>query len=158
MQNSLSIDLPLNSITDVLLLDHSDRMPDVRRCLDDVLTWIQTVRDRHPTGTPRVKAHPRETDQALLQAVRELDDVALPHWLPVEIYANCFQPNATIHCGLTTFIVSSRILIPGRLVLLNGEVLPEHAEILTNWDPRVRVRPPNVDSRETVLSDEDLCP
>jgi hypothetical protein len=158
LQGPLSVHLALGSITDVLLLDHSDRIADVGRCLEDVADWVHSVRGRHPIGNPRVKAHPRETDRALLDGVDGLGDVALPHWLPIEIYANCLRPDATIHCGLTTFIVSSRVLIPDRRVLLNDDVPPEHAEILTRWDPRVTVRNAGAGTDAHFVSEEDLCP
>lgn len=141
LEEAFPIDDDHQPVTDLFLLDHSDRIDDVIRCVDDIACRANGVRGRSG-GVPAVKAHPRETDRRLLELLGQLDELVFPHWVPAEMFAPHLRPDATVYCGLTTFVVSSRFLIPDRQILLNRAVRPDHGQVLVRWDSSIEVEQP----------------
>jgi hypothetical protein len=137
MQAALPLPAPARPITDLYLLANSERMPDPVGYVGEMRAWVaQRVAD-DPTTYIAVKAHPREKDRRLMAAVHDLGDYTIPHWVPAELLTGHLNPSGSVHCGLTTFIVSSRQLLPQRRLYLDQTVRPEHVEIVQRWDPTI---------------------
>jgi len=101
-------------------------------------TWIDTVMHDEPKATLAVKPHPRETNRRLLDAVGSIGGVqVLPPWLPAEMLTSYLAADVTIRCDLTTFAMTSRILLPGRSVELEPTVAVDASAMLHRWDPTI---------------------
>ena len=123
-------------VTQLRLLNHSTVLPALNVVMGELRDWVDDVR-RDPAAVPAVKAHPRERSTKLHAALHTLGVRVLPNWYPVEILGPALAPDVELWCGLTTFIVSSRFLVPGRRVILDASVAPRPADFLRRWDATI---------------------
>ncbi len=130
-------------ITHLHLLSRTTPTYGAGASLAAVRRWADAVREHRPEASLAVKAHPLESDTAMLGALEKVDDlVVLPSWLPSELLSSLLAPDVCIRCDLTTYIVTSRVLLPGRTVELEATVAPDSARALLQWDPRIREAEP----------------
>jgi len=126
------------SITDLHLLGRTTPTHGAHSGIEAMRAWADSVRDRYPGASLAVKAHPLESDRATLKALEDVDDLqVLPSWVPSELLTSLLAPEVRIRCDLTTFIVTSRVLLPGRTVELESTVAAESARALLEWDPQI---------------------
>jgi hypothetical protein len=118
-------------------LRHTERIADVPAYVAEACTWARKVRG--VGGRAAVKAHPRETNVQLLRALREIGATELPRELPAEVLTRLLSPDCSITCGLSTFVLTSRIMLPGRRVYLEGAVDRALADRLAAWDAMVAI-------------------
>jgi hypothetical protein len=124
-------------VNNMYLLQHSRRIANIPEYIAKLRQWAVAVRSSDLPGVPAVKAHPRETNAELLKELTTVGAVVFPHQVPVELISPSLLANITITCGLTTFIVSSRDLLPDRRIVLDDSVDPVYAAILQRWDPSI---------------------
>jgi hypothetical protein len=114
----------------------SGRSPDAS--MFALRTWVNSVRHEQPSASLAVKPHPRETNRRLLDALHRIDGLeVLPSWMPAEMLAPSLAEGVTIRCDLTTFVMTSRVLLPGRVVELEPGVAIDAAAMLHRWDPTI---------------------
>jgi len=128
-----------HTVTDLYLVAHSSRIADRRRYLAQLGHQIAATHERSQARVVAVKAHPRETDVILLSSLEATGAVVFPHWLPAELVVPSLRPDVDVHCGLSTFIVSSLMLMPRRRIHLDPSTEVAHADILRAWDPSIMV-------------------
>ena len=121
----------------LFLLQHSDNISNLPEYLARLRHWVELARTRNNGGIPAIKAHPRESSVELLEQIRTLDAFVFPHRLPVELICPSLLPNVTVSCGLTTFILTSRSLLPNRRIILENSVEGESLARLKRWDPSI---------------------
>jgi hypothetical protein len=118
-------------------LRHTERIADVPAYVAEACTWARKVRG--VGGRAAVKAHPRERNVNLLRALREIGATELPRELPAEVLTPMLSPDCSISCGLSTFVLTSRVMLPRRRVYLEGTVDRALADRLAAWDPMVAI-------------------
>ena len=116
-------------------LRHTERVADVDGYVAEVFSWAQDVRDAG--GRAAVKAHPRERNQQLLGKLSQSGASELPRDLPAEVITPLLSADCSISCGLSTFVLTSRLMLPNRRVILEDMVDGVSAERITAWDPKV---------------------
>lgn len=126
------IDVPRKSVTALRLLDHSQTIVDRDQYVREVRQWAKDEPIR--LGVAAVKVHPRENDASFVRKLGELDVVQLPQALPAEMLSNYLSDSCDIYCGLTTFILTSRLIIPQRRINLSPGVRAEHRSHLMAFD------------------------
>lgn len=131
---SLSLGAP---ITHLRLLNHSDVYRDLDQVRCELVAWVDRV-SRSRGSRPAVKAHPRERDGSVHTMLEGLGVPVVPHWYPAEVMGGSLVPDVRVWCGLTTFAMTSRMLIPERSVILDDTVAREQAAILRKWDPTIQ--------------------
>ena len=57
--------------------------------------------------------------------------------MPAEMLAPWLAQGVTIRCDLTTFVMTSRVLLPDRVVELEPGVAIDAATMLHRWDPAI---------------------
>jgi hypothetical protein len=133
----ISPDAPL--VSDLLVLAHTERLSGPSAYLAQLEHSITAIRNRFPASVVAVKAHPRERNKAFLEYATKLSDVVFPSWLPAELIAPALRPDCRIFCGLSTFVVTSRSLLPNRTILLDHTSIDsEWLRRLQDWDPAIR--------------------
>lgn len=137
MDKVLPLEPPERSITDLVLLANSERMAEPARYLADVLASVRSPTFGDGSGTVALKAHPRERNPAFITQLASHADYAIPNWVPVELVSGWLSPEVRVHCGMTTFILTSKKLLPGRCVYLDASVPVGHARSLGRWDPAI---------------------
>lgn len=131
---ALGVAPPTDPITDIYLLANSERMSSVGNYMENIRARIETVSQDHSNTCVAVKAHPRERNGRLVTELEDLGAYVVPHWVPAELLVGILDPQVSVHCGLTTFALSSRLLLPRRQLRLDQSVRPEHARILQQWE------------------------
>jgi hypothetical protein len=136
--------LPDASPTDIWFPSLSVQMADVSSYLTSLEGWIDTVQSSSSVSKCAVKCHPREQNTELLSGLDSLDVVRYPPWIPAELLMHKFDPHCKIRTGLSTFVLSSKILAPDRVIWLDSSVRPEYRDKLKRWDDAIRtVEQPN---------------
>ena len=135
----LALAPPSNPITDIYLLANSERMPSVGRYMESIRARLKIANEDHSHTCVAVKAHPRERNRQLLTELEDLGAYVVPHWVPAELLVGILDPRVSVHCGLTTFVLSSRLLLPGRQLRLDESVSLAHTRILEQWEDADRV-------------------
>jgi hypothetical protein len=118
-------------------LRHTERVADISGYLGEVTEWVRSI--HQSGGRVAVKAHPRESNRHLLRGLRASGATELPHELPAEILTALMESDCLLTSGLSTFVLTSRLMLPERKVSLEGAVDPALASRLARWDPTVRV-------------------
>jgi hypothetical protein len=147
MEGCLALPSPERAITDLYLLGNSERMVDPSAYLGTMREQVVRCTAEDASTYVAVKAHPREKNLQFLANVDALGDYLIPHWVPSELLAEFVSARVRVHSGLTTFIVSSRKLLPERRLLLDPTVKPEPAGMLMQWDPTMTLDDPPVAGR-----------
>ena len=98
--------------------------------------WATEVTSNDSHAVPGVKPHPRERNESFLASIASIDfrAVALPHQMPAELMASRLSKDCVIRSSLSTFVVTSRFLIPGRKIELESVPAKGAFEKLTAWD------------------------
>ena len=122
--------LPSHPVTDMYLLAHSERMPSVEDYVERIRGHIRSLNRVHSNTCVAVKAHPRERNDRLVAELEDLGAYVVPHWVPAELLVGIVDPQVSVHCGLTTFVLTSRLLLPERQLRLDPTVLPSHRAVL----------------------------
>ena len=131
----VSVDRPVTHLY-LLGVHPSGRSPD--GSMFALRTWVDSVRHDQPSAILAVKPHPRETNRRLLDALYRIDGLeVLPSWMPAEMLAPWLAQGVTIRCDLTTFVMTSRVLLPDRVVELEPGVAIDAATMLHRWDPAI---------------------
>jgi hypothetical protein len=126
-----------SSPTDVVFPSLSVHMPDVSFFLESLRQWVATVRSQAPNSICAIKLHPREFDEELMLGIDELDVIRYPSWIPAELLVHYLDPRCRITMGLSTFILSSKILAPERIILLDSSVKREYVRFFRDWDESI---------------------
>jgi hypothetical protein len=124
-------------ITDLYLMRHTERVGDIANYLEDVRKWTESIADSTRRRVAAVKAHPRESSERAVQVLSRLGVTVIPQNLPVELLVPTLSDSVAITCGLTTFVISSRLLLPGRRILLDDSVNELDVTLLRSWDPSI---------------------
>jgi hypothetical protein len=123
-------------ISHLWFLAHSDGIADVPEYLQAIRRWVADIRMKDANATPGVKPHPRERNAAFLTGIKssEWGVAALPHQMPAELMTSDLDRDCIIRSSLSTFVVTSRLLLPGRTIELESSPAQGVLEKLTAWD------------------------
>jgi hypothetical protein len=131
--------LPDCRATDVHFLPISKGMGDWARYLANLDTRIEQLREQITDARPAVKAHPREGNESFLEGLRRLRAVNLPHWIPAEMLLGCLSSPCRITCGVSTFVMTSKKLIPTRQIRIEGSLDDASCAFFREWDPTIEI-------------------
>jgi hypothetical protein len=129
--------VPSMSATDVLFASFSLNIDDIPSFVASVERWVNAVKSESIHRKCAVKLHPRESNSELIFGLKSLDLVLYPAWIPAELLIKYLDPNCRMTMGLSTFILSSNILSPGRRVRLDSSVPTAYADKLMEWDDAI---------------------
>lgn len=129
--------LPDVSPTDIYLPGLSDSTTDASSVVSLIEEWLTSIRATSPGSVCAVKLHPRERNRELLSRLDCLDLIRYPNWIPAELLVHSLDPLCRIRAGLTTFILSSKILVPERRIWLESSINHEYADTLKQWDSSI---------------------
>ena len=124
-------------VTDLILLPHTESISDVDGFVSNLRRALARIRTDNSEAVLAIKAHPRERDDLLLSLGASMGDVCFPNWMPGELLAPSLHSECRIVTGLSTFIVTSRTLLPARKISLYGPVDPQSLDRLQSWDPSI---------------------
>jgi hypothetical protein len=128
-------------VTHLRLLHLSNRISDVPEYFQELRAWAKFVRSTE-NAVPAIKAHPREINAEVLDLLKTVDAFVFPNRVPIELVGLRLAPDVVVTCGLTTFIVSSRFLLPRRRIILDKSVNPLFVSSLRDWDASILSDPP----------------
>jgi hypothetical protein len=131
--------LPSTTLTHVRMLGNTERIEDMRAYLRQIEEWSRTVSASGNEPRRAVKPHPRERNKGFLDQIRNLGIAVLPHQIPAELMISVFEPDCTFTCGPTTFVMTSKLLLPQRRVEFPPGALTPAASFLMGWDPTITV-------------------
>jgi hypothetical protein len=123
--------------TDAWFTSHSKYMGGGSNLLGMIGEWSTEARQESEAAVCAVKLHPREDSAALLRGVMQLPVVNFPSWMPAELLLHRVQENCRIRMGLSTFVLSSKILRPTRRTEMDVSIASEHLKILRTWDDSI---------------------
>jgi hypothetical protein len=126
--------IPAASPTDVWLPSLSVHIRDIPAFLGSLEQQLAAVRSESADRICAVKCHPREESQELLAGLASLQMIQYPSWLPAELLLHRFDPSCIIRTGLSTFVLSSKMISPDRVIWLDSSVNDEYADRLKQWD------------------------
>jgi hypothetical protein len=135
--SALGLEVPTSQIVDLVLLSHSESISDIDRYLSALLDMVRSRALDTPSTGIAMKAHPRERNARFLDQLAEQADYVVPNWVPVELLVDWMEPTVRVHCGMTTFILTSKRLLPKRTVTLDDGVPAAHAAALHEWDSAI---------------------
>ena len=149
LRRAIQIPTPERKISHLYVLSNTERVPDRDLYLRSLRSWIDDVATEDPSNVVAVKAHPRERNVAFRSAIGELGVYVVPHWVPLEVITPSLSPSASVYCGLSTFILTSRYLLPQRMIYLDSSVPLPDAQFFWRWDQHV-VRGPRDTQQEAL--------
>jgi hypothetical protein len=129
---------PDDTPTDIWFPSLSVHLQDVSSYVRSVERQLAAVRAESTQSVCAVKCHPREENQELLLGLNSLEMIHYPPWLPAELLLHKFDPGCTIRTGLSTFVLSSMIVSPGRAVWLDSSVNQEYRDSFNRWEKSLR--------------------
>jgi hypothetical protein len=125
---------PAATPTDVWLPSLSVHISDISAFLASLEQQLAAVRAESAARVCAVKCHPREESPELLAGLGSLPVIQYPSWMPAELLLHRFDPSCIIRTGLSTFVLSSKIISPERVIWLDSSVSDEYADRLKRWD------------------------
>jgi hypothetical protein len=133
----INYDLTKLSPTHVYFPGLSSHSTSPSELIDSIANWAASVRAQSPDNVCAVKLHPRERNQEAFSALDSQGIGQYPAWIPAELVMPSLTPGATMKMGLSTAILSSRVLCPDRTILLDASVKKEYADVLMRWDDAI---------------------
>jgi hypothetical protein len=122
-------------IADLIMLRHSERLDDVDGYAGAVMRHCESLRAADPLRPVAIKPHPREPNPTLRDLGAHDNFTVLPPWLPSELLGGLVADDVVVRTTLSTFVISSRCILPDRSVMLTGDVDEQVFERLHRWDP-----------------------
>jgi hypothetical protein len=135
--------MPSRPATDIYFIRNTESVPDQNRYLDDVRRWSETVSAAGEERVAGIKPHPREADQRFLRRLSNEGITLYPHWVPGELLVPFLDEKCRMYSGLSTFILTSKILLPQRSILLERSIDARWLAILQQWDDNISVLEPD---------------
>ena len=128
--------LEIDRISHLWFLAHSDSIADVPDQLRQIQVWAAEIRKNDVHAVPGVKPHLCERNLTFLSGINSIGCgvVILPYQIPAELMAPSLNQECVIRSSLSTFIVTSRLLLPGRKIELESDPSPAVFEKLSAWD------------------------
>jgi hypothetical protein len=134
LRESIDEFLPDRTPTHIVFPSHSSQISNVSEYLSSVKQWIADAKSTYPDNVCAIKLHPRESNNEIITGLSALEVVLYPSWIPAELIVHRLSPTCEILTGLSTFILSSSIIMPQRRLVLDETVSPEYARLFRIWD------------------------
>ena len=116
---------------------HSKYLGGGRNLLRMIAEWSQGTMGASTSAVCVVKLHPRETSSELREGIGDLPLIEYPSWIPAELLLHRMDERCHIRMGLSTFVLSSKILKPSRQMEVDVSVEDEYFDVLRSWDDSI---------------------
>ena len=134
-----------SGITHLKLLANTERVVDTDSYGESIRQWSGRVRATDQDSRPAVKPHPREHNRQFLTQLSEMGIATLPHEIPAELLTEAMSSDCRIETGPTTFVMTSKIVMPERRIQLEPNCPVSARTFLVGWDPNIEGGDPTRD-------------